>query len=243
MWIGLSQFKKAIPAKMNPMRGIRLRKENIQIGREDTLQKLFKEDRGNSYFVGEVFAISPELIPNSQRDYFNENPTRVEFEKHLRVVFNELHILYRLGSEANSTIKTVEDANKKASDFTEMEKKGYFSGKSGEEKRKSALDEIERAQKEAKTKFQKLLTNKNLADDSAATKVLARIKKSQGNAGEIKPMPLDERTDPLAWIRQRLPQKDKSILKFINNIFSIIRQNTDRDTSDILIEKIINELK
>jgi molecular chaperone HtpG len=241
MWIGLSEFKKAIPAKMNPMRGIRLRKGNIQIGTEDTLQKLFKEERGNSYFVGEVFAVSQELIPNSQRDYFNENTTRVEFEKYLRNVFNELHVLYRLGSEANSAIKAVEDANKKANDFTEMEKKGHFSSK---EEKISALAVVEKAQKEAESKVQKV-KNKSVADDSAAAEVRARIIKSQKNVVKIKSLPTqpDEKSDPLAWLRQKLPQKDRVLLKLLNKIFSIIRQNTDKDTYDILLEKIINELK
>lgn len=71
LWIGVSHFK-AIISKECKMRGLRLRKENIQIGSEDALQKLFKEDRGQHYFVGEVFAVSKDLIPNSQRDYFNK---------------------------------------------------------------------------------------------------------------------------------------------------------------------------
>jgi molecular chaperone HtpG len=241
MWIGLSQLKKAIPAKMNPMRCIRLQKENIQIGTEDTLQKLFKEARGNNYFVGEVFAVSQELIPNSQRDYFNESPARVEFEKQLHDVFNELHILYRLGSKANSVIKAVEDANRKTAYFTEMEKKGHFSCK---EEKASALEEVEKAQKEAKAKVQKV-KNKSVADDSAAAKVFARITKSQKNTIKIKSLPTqpDVKTDPLAWLRQKLPQKDRSLLRFLNKIFSIIRQNADKDTYDILVERIINELK
>lgn len=92
----------AIP-KINQMRGLRLRKENIQIGGEDALQKLFKEDRGNSYFIGEVFAVNKDLIPNSQRDYFNENPARAYFERELRRYFNEeLHKIYYNGSAINS---------------------------------------------------------------------------------------------------------------------------------------------
>ena len=87
LWIGVSHFK-AIISKECKMRGLRLRKENIQIGSEDALQKLFKEDRGQHYFVGEVFAVSKDLIPNSQRDYFNENTARMEFEKEMRQYFN-----------------------------------------------------------------------------------------------------------------------------------------------------------
>lgn len=71
------------------MRGMRLRKANIQIGSEDALQKLFKEDRGQHYFVGELFAVSNELIPNSQRDYFNENSTRVWFEMEIRRYYRD----------------------------------------------------------------------------------------------------------------------------------------------------------
>ena len=57
LWLGVSHFK-AVITKGCQMRGLRLRKENIQIGDEDALQKLFKEDRGNHYFIGEVFAVT-----------------------------------------------------------------------------------------------------------------------------------------------------------------------------------------
>ena len=79
MWYGLSRFEKSIP-KVNQMRGLRVRSANIQIGNDDVVQELFKENRGNYYFVGEIFAVDEGLIPNSQRDYFNEKEIRVRFE-------------------------------------------------------------------------------------------------------------------------------------------------------------------
>ena len=79
MWYGLRNFQAVID-KDSSQRGLRLRKENIQIGDEDVLQRLFKEDRGTHYFIGEVHAITRDLIPNSQRDYFNENYMRNIFE-------------------------------------------------------------------------------------------------------------------------------------------------------------------
>lgn len=85
MWVGLSRFEKQIP-KANAMRGLRVRSANIQLGNDDVLTDLFKEPRGNYYFVGEVFAVDKQLVPNSQRDYFNENETRVLFEDLLRVL-------------------------------------------------------------------------------------------------------------------------------------------------------------
>lgn len=81
------------------MRGLRVRSGNIQLGNDDVLKDLFKEPRGNYYFVGEVFAASKELIPNSQRDYFNENKMRVLFEDLLREYFFD--VLHKLYYEAN----------------------------------------------------------------------------------------------------------------------------------------------
>ena len=109
MWYGLSRFEKSIP-KINQMRGIRLRSGNIQIGDESTLQHLFKEGRGNFYFVGEVFAVNEGLIPNSQRDYFNENPTRILFEDELRTYFYDvLHKLYYSANKIKNAYKKQEE--------------------------------------------------------------------------------------------------------------------------------------
>ncbi len=49
MWFGIAKFEKVIPT-VNEMRCIRLRKENIQIGDENTMGKFFKQERGNSYY-------------------------------------------------------------------------------------------------------------------------------------------------------------------------------------------------
>ena len=78
------------------MRCIRLRKENIQIGDESTIgyPKYFKEQRGNSYFIGEVFAVDNGLIPNARRDYFNQNPATKQFEKVLKPFLIRNFIIY-----------------------------------------------------------------------------------------------------------------------------------------------------
>lgn len=88
MWYGIAKFEKQIPV-VNEMRCIRLRKENIQIGDESTIgyPKFYKETRGNGYFIGEIFAVDNDLIPNARRDYFNPNPTAKQFETVLHPFF------------------------------------------------------------------------------------------------------------------------------------------------------------
>jgi len=126
LWYGITRFQ-AVIKKDCKERGIRLRKENIQLGDEDALQKLFKEDRGQHYFIGEVFAIDSNLIPNSRRDYFNENDVRNRFETLLNHFFNDtLSKIYKIGSTVNAAVADINQANKLAE---QIEKKKSKSGK------------------------------------------------------------------------------------------------------------------
>lgn len=70
-WIGKTNYLGSIYDKT--IKGIRLRKGNIQIGDNQTLNTLFKDSRFNGWSVGEVFASSAQLIPNARRDNFEKN--------------------------------------------------------------------------------------------------------------------------------------------------------------------------
>lgn len=235
MWVGLTQFKQAIP-KINQMRGLRLRKENIQIGGEDTLQKLFKEDRGNSYFIGEVFAVSKDLIPNSQRDYFNENPTRAYFEKVLRRFFDEeLHKVYYDGSTVNSAYKKIDAYETKEAEFREKDKKDMFVN---EEHRASEYEKLLTAKKAADEAQSKIEKTKEKADGIMA-KVIERIEKEHPKKTMPKPLPVDppklkkppRRTDKLSTY-------NKNERKLISKIFDIIFSSTDSKTAEMIVSKI-----
>lgn len=149
LWFGISRFEGVLK-KENAMRGLRLRMRNIQIGDEDALQKLFREDRGQHYFVGEVFALDQALIPNSQRDYFNDNEARQQFENRLSDFFNsELSRIYKTGSQINSKYSKIEKAQAVEAELSEAEASG---GDVGEDLR----GKWERAKKEAEKAAQEL---------------------------------------------------------------------------------------
>ena len=99
IWFGISCFKGSMRGKKYPgLVGLRLRQFNIEIGNDHTLDKFFKEQRGNGYFIGEVHAVDGGLIPNSRRDYFVENDALVEFERALKdYVERNLDKLYHDG--------------------------------------------------------------------------------------------------------------------------------------------------
>jgi molecular chaperone HtpG len=237
MWIGLSKFQKAIP-KINQMRGIRLRKENIQIGGEDSLQKLFREDRGNNYFVGELFAINSELIPNSQRDYFNENLTRTEFEKELNKYFNDdLYKVYRDASTVNSSTKIIHSYEYKWEEFNKKENDGGFVN--GEHREREFLA-VREKKKEADIALNRIKKIKDKAP-YLVQKVIERVETDTPISSLIEKPDLKEnvslhRTD-------KLTKYSKKERKLISKIFSLILESTDSETAEIIISRIEKDLQ
>lgn len=88
--------------------GIRVRVGNILIGDAHLLDRCFRENRFNSYAIGEIHVDSPNLIPNSRRDDFIDNETKTLFynavEKEMGVpVSKEIRLMSRINAEkANS---------------------------------------------------------------------------------------------------------------------------------------------
>lgn len=243
MWVGLSRFQKAIP-KTNQMRGLRLRKENIQIGGEDSLQKLFKEDRGNSYFIGEVFAVNKSLIPNSQRDYFNENTMRAEFERELRKYFNEeLHKIYYDGSAINSAYKKIDTYEKKDAEFKEKETTCAFVN---DEHRARELKAVLESQKDAKTAQVRIDRMKEKADD-LMKKVIRRIEIERPKPTIITALPpmSNDSSEETKLLRRtdKLSQYSRNERKLISKIYDIILTATDSETAERIISRIEEGLR
>ena len=243
MWIGLSKFKKAIP-KINQMRGLRLRKENIQIGDEYSLQKLFKEGRGNSYFVGEIFAVSKELIPNSQRDYFNENSARVTFEHKLEKYFNEeLYKIYYDGSAINSAYKKIDSYEKKEAEFKEKEAASDFVDK---EHRERELKTVIESKKDAATAQIQIERKKDKADN-LMQKVISRIENERTKPcikEDISPLIMEQPEKVKSSHRaNKLSKLDRHEQKLMSKIYRIIVSTTDSETAERIICRIEEEFQ
>lgn len=247
LWFGLSKFKAIISSEVE-MRGIRLRKENIQIGNDDALQKLFKEDRGQHYFVGEVFAVSKDLIPNSQRDYFNENVMRADFERMLRRYFKEvLTKVYYGGSDANSSFKKIDDfAKKEIEHRAKTDNNDYVDS----EHEAQAYKAVKKAGEDANKAQKKIDKIKNSSDDSDASKVLQRVIKRIEDEREKEyrqsSTPKTKKKQPMKKSQHRtdkLSRCNSKERKLIGKIYNIILENVDDQTAELLIKKIEEEFK
>lgn len=160
-WYSLSRLKGQM-RQLNLARGIRLRKENIQIGDEEICKKFFantSDQRFSFYFFGEIHAVCKDLIPNSRRDYFGENDTVKEFERKIRHAFSTLKDMCYDASVLKKCQRTIEERNELQEKIKQKEIEGYSSNSERSEL-KNQLDELNRksinAQKQIAQKKQKL---------------------------------------------------------------------------------------
>ena len=245
MWIGLSRFEKQIP-KCNQMRGLRLRSANIQIGGDDALKDLFKEQRGNYYFVGEVFAVSKLLIPNSQRDYFNENETRVEFEDALRAYFySELHKLYY---DANKMKNAYKKQEAYVAQVEEFEKKSQTGGFIDDTERQRMQFDIEKARKGADEARKQLEKYNNLTADSPLAEIHKSIEQKYNvdnlvTRAQETDLPADTEEKKKGYITSGMSKLSRSERKLVSRILSVITDIAPKDIAEKIIELIKEELK
>lgn len=249
MWYGICKFEKQIPS-INPMRGIRLRKGNIQIGNENTfaMHGFYKESRGSLYFVGEVFAVGKGLIPNARRDYFNLNDTCRLFEAKLRPLFyDEFYTIYHHANEYKKALqKQVELQNAKL-EYKEKESTGGFIDENDKTAREQKIEELEKAAQKANR------TIENRTQKESENEVMGQIYKAL-EAEYRPPIPQDQivredkrqtvrRSDKnKIYITQSLTKYSKKEQKLISKIYAILKAILPHDTAEIIINKIQEEL-
>jgi len=107
-WYAITAYSKAITVN-DRNRGIRLRRLNILVGERDYLNKYFKEDRGNNYFYGEIYATHPKLQLNVTRTNLIANDISVKFLTKIKEEFRRLHDNYYAASKLKKVIQTANE--------------------------------------------------------------------------------------------------------------------------------------
>lgn len=250
MWFGISKFEQQIKP-INKMRGIRLRKENIQIGDETTLgasPKFFKEQRGNCYFIGEVYAIDSELIPNARRDYFKTNTTTKEFELELRkVLYDELYKTYYYANQVKKAFQSQNDYEIKVEEYDKKVNQAGFVNEKDKEKAKKDLEIAkEKAEKSVRTIE---LRKQDAAENATLNRVFKEIKESYRPVTSKTLLMLDSsvleeknKKEEKKYLTQNLSKYNKREQKIISKIYYILQAILPKDMADMVIAKIQEEL-
>lgn len=235
-WYGINTFKGVIHEN-NLSRGFRLRKDNIQIGSDSTLIKLHKRERDNYYFVGEIHAMHPDLIPNARRDYFSENECLEVFEDELRKFFIQLNKMVYKVSGIRSATKKIE----KFENFQVDLKEKQFTDKDEKIKLEQEFEE----QKEKAIKAKKVLDNmqsKISNKESPMRTIYKKIVMEKDNDIDSVSNPLINQ-NRIPFITDSLSRLPKEQRKLVSKIYAIIKRELPPDLAEALIQKIQNELK
>lgn len=175
-WYTISCLKGQMKPK-NIARGIRLRKENIQIGDEEICKKFFsktEDQRFSFYYFGEIHALSKGLIPNSRRDYFGESKECVDFERRIKKDFLKLKELCYDAQRFRSSTTTIQKAQELKEKIEEKERSGYTSQK----ERDDLQRQFEEQQKKVEQAEKQLgnVTKKIESSDSPLKSVIEKLK-------------------------------------------------------------------
>ncbi len=246
MWYGLSRFEKSIP-KVNQMRGLRVRSGNIQIGNDDVVQNLFKENRGNYYFVGEIFAEDDKLIPNSQRDYFNENETRVKFEDELRTYFYDvLHRLYYDANRLKNAYKKQEEYVSKVDEYNKKTNENGFVNEEEKQKLKFSIDKVEKEAEEARKqidRFREVDEESPIAEVQKSIENKFGAEKLQREVAAKEVVKAEETDKKKQYITSSMSKLSKSERKLVSKLLTIINEVAPKDVAEKIIDKIKEELR
>ena len=240
-WYGVSKDMHQIPDE-NKSRGIRLRKSNIQIGTETRLDDYHKEFVGNRYFIGEVYAINQELIPNARRDFFVDNDECSQLVRRLKEWFVKIHGFYYDISKKNAAIKAKQDLEDKSEKIKDNTLNAEI-----KEKLSVEIKKLEKKVTEAQKSLPRLL-NKYQNKDATLYNVLESGIKDFGfdftqekeeEKQEEKQQYHQKNTQDTTSKNSLSPQEEMILRK----IYNVLRKNLIKSTAEELIQKIEDEIR
>ena len=211
------------------MSGIRVRLGNILIGNAKTLSPYFKESRFNGWVLGELYILSPNLIPNARRDDFERNDTFTQFENGVRItVGSEVSDKIRAASKArnNPSAKTIKKAEKTIAQAETILTTGFNSSFEKEQ----VAEELEAMKKELRT------IPKSAAPEVVQQKV--QLIQTLDELGEEVTQSTNYRTK-----KDITSDFSKAEKKIIQAMLEVLTRNFARETVDSLYKEFLNEIK
>jgi len=237
-WYTLTKYMQLIPV-FNEAWGIRLRKGNMQVGNEFTLQQFFRDSRFQRYFFGEIHVVHDELFPNGQRDYFDECELLNEFESELKKLTNTLQTFCRKASDWNGAEKIIEESVNKVEKFEKMQKAQDFFSSEHEIEENEKLEKINEKVKKAENRLEKI--KQNAKEDDTLNRF---VNYRQNNKPEIMQKPKKQREKKeiknkgKKYKANKLSKLSKKEQKLVGEIYEIIRTVLTPDLQEVLIYKI-----
>jgi hypothetical protein len=214
-WHAITYKMQQIPDGNNE-KYIRLRKNNIQLGSDQRINKFFKKPTGAKYFVGEIYAVNKNLIPNSSRDFFIDNEFSKAFERSVSNFFDSnLTTLFYDFSDKNSALKIIALFNEKQKQLNEQ---------STQKERDVILNDLKALSDEVSNAKKTLVTLYDTYSGRALSKIIEEnqaideLKKETGYQGSSDPA--------LNLPENELNFSEKKLLAFILDVIKTSSKST-----------------
>lgn len=209
--------------------GVRLRQGNILIGNQGTLAPYYKERRFNGWAIGEVYVISPDLIPNARRDDFEKNNSFSDFTLGLRdTIGTEITDKIRAASKVrnNPMQKTLKKVERDVAKIEEVLSTGFH----------SSAEKEQVASGLAATRRDLYVIPKNAPSDVAEQKT-ALMERLTTLATEVA-------ESSNFRIKKDIPSNfSRAEKKVIQAMMEVLTRNFERTTVDSLYREFLEELK
>lgn len=243
-WYTISGLRGQMKPK-NLARGIRLRKENIQIGDEEICKKFFiktEDQRFSFYFFGEIHATSMGLIPNSRRDYFGESGMQKKFEVLIKEDFIKLKDLCYDASKYRNAQTTIAKTEEIRQEIKKKEEQGYTSDNEKDKLHKE-LEEQQKKETEAKRQLERIQkkmedTHSPLLNHLPSLTTVPIVVKPDV---ELESIPATTKTK-YRTDSSKYSRFDKKAKKLISKIYESIKDYLPKEMSEPLIMKIEEDL-
>ncbi|HMN25685.1 MAG TPA: hypothetical protein PKE38_14365, partial [Ignavibacteriaceae bacterium] len=239
-WYGITNLTGQI--KEEDINGLRLRKHNIQIGDNHTLDSFFGNNpsyqRLNRWYVGEIFVFDDELIPNARRDNFEQNPAykffREKVEKTTRDILCKLP--YQ-SSQERSDNKIIQNTEKELSTI----KKEIEEGVTANSKLR-LFDKLEKQEKDIK----RVITRIEKSEDSKSSqKTTGRLvqKLKEDVLKEIEELKNKVETTRNYKLNKLPTSYSKEVRNVLKIVFEVIDIHLPEGQAQELQDRIIEDLK
>lgn len=202
--------------------GLRVRKGNILIGDNKTLNTIFREARFNSWTQGELFIVTDKLVPNARRDDFEQNQAYFMLLDALREgVALEITKAIREASIArnDASAKVLREVAKKIGEATTILNEGF----------NSSVDK-----------------GKLISELTATAETLARTKPKNENQAQQKEQlthQIETTVEEVAESKKyKLNQVNSGIDKKSKKILSVVSDILSTKLSKFLVDEIIAEI-
>jgi molecular chaperone HtpG len=206
--------------------GIRVRKGNILIGDNKTLNGIFREARFNGWTQGELFIITDKLIPNARRDDFEQNQYYFQLLDALRegVGLDITHAIREASLSRNdASAKAMREVAKKLNEADTILEEGFNSSVDKDKlltELTAAAEALEKVKpKDGEQQAQQEQLRERIATTVDAVATSKKYKLNEVNSG--------------------IDKKSKKVLAIVSDILST---KLSKFLVDEIIEEIINKL-